>query len=137
VPAGSVPDFSLLLEGVAKVAVDSMGRNIEPFGDFAVGQAVGDQSDDGELGFGQRRPPRRGPALGRQAPLDPEPLEAPADPGQVPPGPAGGVDDQGTVEGGDRLVAAGRPDLRHGQVLQGGGQREPPLADFEQADRLR
>jgi hypothetical protein len=31
-----------LLKVVAKVAVDSMGRNIEPFGDFAVGQAVSD-----------------------------------------------------------------------------------------------
>ena len=31
-----------LLEGMAKVAADSMGRNIKPFGDFAVGQAVGD-----------------------------------------------------------------------------------------------
>jgi hypothetical protein len=76
-----------LLEGMAKVAVDSMRRNIEPFGYFAVGQPVGDQPDYGEFRLGQGRPPRRGSALGRQAALDPEPLEALADPGQVPPGP--------------------------------------------------
>jgi len=44
----------------------------------------------------------------------------PPDPGQVPAGPAPGVDGQGAVEGGDGLLAPAIPDLGHGQILQGG-----------------
>jgi hypothetical protein len=40
------------------------------------------------------------------------------------------------VEGSDGLVALARPELRHGQVFQSGGQREPSLAGFQDADRL-
>ena len=125
-----------LFERVAEVPADGMGGNVEPFGDFAVGEAVGDQPDHGELGLGQGRPAHGGPALSGQAALDPELPEAPADPGQVPAGPAGGVDDQGAVEGGDSLVAAASPDLGHGQIFEGGGQREPPLAGFQDGDGL-
>jgi pimeloyl-ACP methyl ester carboxylesterase len=50
------------------------------------------------------------------------------------PGPAGRVDGQGAVEGCDSLLAAACPHLGHGQILEGGGQREPSLAGFQDAD---
>ena len=125
-----------LVERVAEVPADSMRRNVEPFGDFAVGEAVGDQPDYGELGVGQGRPALDGPALSGQATLDPELPEAPADPGHVPSCPAGSMDDQGAIEDGDSLAGAASPDLSHGQIFQGGGQREPPLAGLQDADGI-
>ena len=122
---------------MAQVAADGIGGNVEPFGDFAVGQAVGDQLDHSELGLGQGRPPQGGPAFCGQAALDAELPQAPPDPGQVPAGPAPGVDGQGAVEGGDGLLAAAIPDLGHGQILQGGSQREPPLGCFQETDGAR
>ena len=41
--AGADAEF---LEGVAEVPVDGVGGNVEPFGGFAVGEAVGDEPDD-------------------------------------------------------------------------------------------
>jgi hypothetical protein len=38
-----------LLEGVAKVSADGVRGDAEPLGDLSVGQAAGDQLDDGEL----------------------------------------------------------------------------------------
>ena len=122
-----------LFERVTQMAADGIGGNVKPFGDFAVGQAVGDKLDHGQLGFGQGRPPHGGPSLRGQAALDPDLPQAPTDPGQIPAGRAPGVDSQGAVQGGDSLLAAASPDLGHGQIFQGGGQREPPLAGFQDA----
>jgi beta-glucosidase len=125
-----------LVEGVAEVPVDGVGGNVEPFGDLAVGQALGDQPDHGQLGFGQGRPPQGGPALSGQAAADPELPEAPPDPGEIPAGPAGGVAGQGPVEGGDGLITVDGPDLGHGEIFLGGGEGEPSLAGFEEGDGL-
>jgi hypothetical protein len=40
---------SELLEGVAEVPADGVGGDVEPLGDLFIGQAAGDQPDDGEL----------------------------------------------------------------------------------------
>ena len=66
--------------------------------------------------------------------MDAEAAQAPADPGQVPARPAGGVDGQGAVEGGDGLVGAAGPGLGDGEIFQGRGQRELPRAGLQDAD---
>ena len=124
------------VEGMAEMPADGVGGDVEPFGGFAVGEAVGDQPDHGELRFGQGCPALGGAAFGGQAALDSELPEAPSDPGQVPAGSAGGVDGQGAVQGGDGLVTAVGPDLGRGQVFEGGCQRQPPLAGLQDADCL-
>jgi hypothetical protein len=40
---------SELLEGVAEVSADGVRGDVEPLGDLFIGQAAGDQPDDGEL----------------------------------------------------------------------------------------
>src|ERR1700733_3407432 len=118
-----------LLENVAGGAAGGVGGgaeaaggvvgDAEALGDFAVGEATGDQPGDGELGVGQGRPALRGPLSGGQAALDPELAEAAADPAHVPARPAGGIDDQGAVECGDRRAGAAGPDLGNGEVFEG------------------
>jgi hypothetical protein len=110
------------LEHMAKVAACSVGGNVEPLGDFAVGEAISDQPGYGELGVGQGCPPLRRPVSGRQAALDPELAEAAADPAHVPACPAGSIYHQGAVESGDGRVGAAAPELGNGEIFEGRSQ---------------
>src|SRR5580700_4296162 len=127
---------SKLLEGVAEVSADGVRGDVQALGDLSVGEAVGDQPDDGELGVGHRRPTVEWAALGGQATSHAEAPEASADSRQIPACPTGGVDGEGAVEGGDGLMGASVSGRGDTEILEGGGQCEPSLTGLQDGDGL-
>jgi len=80
------------------------GRDEQPFGDFAVGEALGDETDHGELRSRDRLPTGQFGFL-NDAPPNPEFSESSADPACVPCGPDLHVRRQSPTEADDRGVA--------------------------------
>src|SRR5271168_1914975 len=102
---------------MTQMTADGVRGDEQPFGRVAIGETLGDQSGDGELGLGERRPARVWPSRRDQTPAHSEIPQTTAQSGGVASGTRSRIVLQGFAESLDPELSCSATDSRYTEIL--------------------
>src|SRR5277367_2960021 len=119
---------------MTEMTTDGVRGNEQAFGGIAIGETLGDQAGDGELGLGERRPAGVRPSDRDQAPAHSEVPQTTAQPRDVAGGTGRRIAFERLTQGLDRWASGTVIDSRDAEVLERRREGQTARAFPEQLD---